>query len=68
MEKDSKAAGDLVMAEKLAECADVILLHSKGRILQVKGSFEPAHKAYMALALAASEAIKAFVALDESLR
>ena len=68
MEKDTGKAGVMPLAAKLEECADLILLHSKGRILRVKGPFEPAHKAYMSLALAASEAIKAFVALDESVK
>ncbi len=68
MEKTTKTADVTPLAARMEECADLILLHSKKRILRVKGPFEPAHKAYMALALAASEAIKAFVALDESLK
>ena len=68
MEKDTWTTGESSLAQAAEECADRILLHSKERILRVKGSFEPAHKAYMSLALAASEAIKAFVALDESLK
>ena len=68
MEQATKTIDHTPMAAKAKECADSILLHSKERILRVKGPFEPAHKAYMALALAASEAIKAFVALDESLK
>jgi len=68
MEKDTRTTGESSLAKTVAECADHILLHSKERMLRVKGPFEPAHKAYMALALAASEAIKAFIALDESLK
>jgi hypothetical protein len=34
----------------------------------VKGLYQPEHKAYMALAVAIGEAIKAFIALDESLK
>jgi hypothetical protein len=68
MEKDTKTANGVVLAAKLEECADLILLRSKDQILRVKGSFAPEHKAYMALALVASEAIQAFVALDESLK
>jgi hypothetical protein len=67
MNKDKQTAG-VTLAVKAEECADLILLHSKERMLRVKGPFEPAHKAYMSLALAASEAIKAFVALDNSLK
>ena len=68
MVKNAQATNENPFAETAHQCADRILLHSKERILKVKGPFEPAHKAYMALALAASEAIKAFVALDESLK
>ncbi len=68
MEKATKTAGVTPLAAKMEECADLILLHSKERIVRIKGPFEPAHKAYMALALAASEAVKAFLALDESLK
>ena len=68
MVKDTQTANETPFAETAHECADRILLYSKERMLKVKGPFEPAHKAYMALALAASEAIKAFVALDESLK
>jgi hypothetical protein len=68
MEKKTSMAGATPLATKAEECADLILLHSKERMLRVKGPFEPAHKAYMSLALAASEAIKAFVALDNSLK
>ena len=68
MTKYQWTTGDTPFADVAAEIADRILLHSKDRVLQVKGAFAPEHKAYMALALAASEAIKAFVALDESLK
>lgn len=68
MEKDTRMTSGMDLVEKLEECADLILLHSKERILRVKGAFEPEHKAYMALALAASEVIRAFVTLDESLK
>ena len=68
MEKDSKATCDMVMAEKMEECADMILLHSKDRMLRVKGPFEAEHKAYMALALAALQTIQAFVALSKTLK
>jgi hypothetical protein len=68
MNKDKQTVGVTPLAAKAEECTDLILLHSKERMLRVKGPFEPAHKAYMSLALAASEAIKAFIALDESLK
>jgi hypothetical protein len=67
-EKDTQTAGESPFAETVTRCADSILLYSRDRMWRVKGPFEPEHKAYMALALAASEAIKAFVALDESLK
>jgi hypothetical protein len=35
---------------------------------RVKVQHPPEHKAYMALAVAIGEAIKAFIALDESLK
>ena len=68
MEKNPQTAGQSPFAATALECADNILQQSKALVLQVKGPFEPAHRAYMSLALAASEAIKAFVALDESLK
>ena len=68
MEKNTHTAGQSPFAETALACADNILQQSKAIVMQVKGPFEPAHKAYMSLALAASEAIKAFVALDESLK
>ena len=69
MEKNTQTAGaSSPFAATALECAYNILQQSKERVLQVKGPFDPAHKAYMSLALAASEAIKAFVSLDESLK
>jgi hypothetical protein len=50
------------------ETSALILLHSWKRMLPVKGPRQPEHKAYMALAVAIDEAIKAFIALDESLK
>jgi hypothetical protein len=35
-------------------------------MLVIKGPYQPEHKAYMALALAASETIKAFLALMQA--
>jgi hypothetical protein len=37
-------------------------------MLKIKGPYQPEHKAYMALTLAASEAIRAFFALDASMK
>ena len=68
MGKYKWTTGETPFAEVAAELADRILLHSKDRVLQVKGSFAPEHKAYTSLALAAAEAIRAFVALDEGLK
>jgi len=68
MTKDTWLQRQGSLSEMTARCADHILLHSKDRMLQVKGPFEPVHKAYMSLAMAASEAVKAFAALDESLK
>jgi len=68
MKKDTWTPGDGSLTEMAAKCADRILLHSKDRMRQVKGAFEPVHKAYMSLAMAASKAVKAFAALDESLK
>jgi hypothetical protein len=50
------------------EASNLILLHSWDRMLPVKGPRQSEHKAYMALAVAIDEAIKAFIALDESLK
>ena len=68
MGKNYQTTEQSPFAETALACADNILQQSKALVLQVKGQFEPGHKAYMSLALAASEAIKAFVALDESLK
>jgi hypothetical protein len=58
----------MVVAEKMEDCADLILMRSQDRMLRVKGQFEPEHKAYMALALAASAAIRAFMALGKTMK
>ena len=68
MEKDTRTKGADTWKEAAEEAGSAILLHSWERMKRVKGAFEPEHKAYMALALAAAEAIKAFIALDESLK
>jgi hypothetical protein len=50
------------------EASSAILLHSWERVRRVKVQLPPEHKACMALAVAIGEAIKAFIALDESLK
>jgi hypothetical protein len=49
------------------EAGSAILLHSWERMRRAKTPYLPKRKAYMALAVAVDEAIKAFIALDESL-
>ena len=50
------------------EASHAILMQSWERMKRVKTQHPPEHKAYMALAVAITEAIKAFIALDESLK
>jgi hypothetical protein len=42
-------------------------MQSWERTLKIPLPYQPEHKAYMALAMVVVEAIKAFIALDESL-
>ena len=51
----------------LEEASSLVLTHSWERLRQVKAPYQPEHKAYMALAVTINEAVRAFIALDESL-
>jgi hypothetical protein len=68
MNKDKQMADTSALEPTAEECSLLILLRSKERMLRVQGPFQPEHKAYMALACAATEAIRAFLALDESIK
>jgi hypothetical protein len=68
MNKDKQTADTSALEATAEECSLLILLRSKERMLRVQGPFQPEHKAYMGLACAATEAIKAFLALDESMK
>jgi hypothetical protein len=68
MEKNTRTQNKSAWKDAAEEAANSILLHSMDRMLKVKGPYQPEHKAYMSLTLAASEAIKAFLALDESMK
>jgi hypothetical protein len=68
MKNDEQSADTSALEATAEECSMLILLRSKERILKVPGPFQSEHKAYMALACAATEAIKAFLALDESMK
>jgi hypothetical protein len=68
MEKYTRTADASALEVTAAQCIDLILLRSKGRMYTMKGPYLPKHKAYMALACAATEAINAFLALDESMK
>ena len=48
------------------KASSLIIQHSWERLLQ-HPPYQPEHKAYMALVVSIVEAIKAFIALDESL-
>jgi hypothetical protein len=67
MEKD-RPTQDAAWKDTAEEVVSSILLHSRDRMFKVKGPYLPEHKAYMALAVTIGEAIKAFIALDESLK
>ena len=68
MEKNTCTQNAAAWKDTAQEAASSIILHSRDRMLQIKGPYQPEHKAYMALAVAIDEAIKAFIALDESLK
>ena len=68
MEKNTHTLNGVSWKETAEEAASLILRHSMDRILNVKEPYQPEHKAYMALALAASETVRAFLALDESMK
>jgi hypothetical protein len=68
MEKDTRTKRADAWKKTAEEASSAILLHSWERMRRVKMQHPPEHKAYMALAVAIGEAIKAFIALDESLK
>ena len=68
MEKNTRTQNAAAWKATVEEAASLILRHSIDRMLKVKEPYQPEHKAYMALAVAIDEAIKAFIALDESLK
>jgi hypothetical protein len=54
--------------DSVTEAASLIILQSKERMWKIKGPYQPEHRAYMSLVVSIEQAIKAFVALDESLK
>ncbi|MDR2573398.1 MAG: hypothetical protein LBC94_03455 [Desulfovibrio sp.] len=66
MERDAQTDGTDGWKTTAEDAVSLILQHSWERTVQVKGPYQPEHKAYMALAVTVSEAVKAFIALDES--
>jgi hypothetical protein len=68
MEKKIRTRNETTWKDAAEEAANSILLHSRDRMLMIKGPYQSGHKAYMALSLAASEAIRAFLTLDESMK
>ena len=68
METNTRAQDAATWKDTAEEAASLILRHSMDRMLTVEGPYQPEHQAYMALALAASETIRAFLALDESIK
>jgi hypothetical protein len=67
MKKNTRTRNEATWKDTAEEAASGILLHSRDRMLKIEGPYQPEHKAYMALALAASETIRAFLAFDESM-
>jgi hypothetical protein len=68
MEANTRSQNVASWKDTAKEAASPILRHSMDRMLTVEGPYQPEHQAYMALALAASETIRAFLALDESIK
>ena len=68
MEKNTRTQNASIWKDTVEEAASLILRHSMDRMIKVKEPYQPERKAYMALALAVSEAIRAFLALDESIK
>ena len=68
MEKDTRTEKTDTWKNLAEKAGNAIILHSWERMEQVNGQYPPEHKAYMALTVAIDEAIKAFIALDESLK
>jgi hypothetical protein len=66
MEKNTRTWNGATWKDAAEEAASIILQRSMDRMIKVEGPYLP--KAYMALALAASEAIRAFLALDASMK
>ncbi|MDR1616025.1 MAG: hypothetical protein LBR98_03345 [Syntrophomonadaceae bacterium] len=68
MEKNARAQNEVAWKDTAEEAVGLILQHSWDRVSKVEGPFLPEHKAYMALTVVIDEAIKAFIALDESMK
>ena len=67
MEKDTRMES-AAWQDTVEETASLIIIRSKERMWKIKGPYQPEHKAYMALVVSIDEALKAFIALDESLK
>jgi hypothetical protein len=68
MEKDTRTKRSDAWKKTAEGASSAIILYSWERMRRVKVQPPPEHKVYMALAVAIGEAIKAFSALDESLK
>jgi len=68
MEKDTWKERADEWKNAAEEASSLIIKHSLKRLLQHKLPYQPEHTAYMALAVTIDKAIKAFIALDESLK
>ena len=68
MEKDTRIMESAAWKDVAEKASSLIIQHSWERLLQHKLPYQPEHKAYMALVVSIIEAIKAFIALDESLK
>ena len=67
MKKNTQTESADAWKNAAEEASSLIAQHSLKRLLQHKLPYQPEHKAYMALVVTIIEAIKAFIALDESL-
>jgi hypothetical protein len=67
MEKNTWAKRTNAWKKAAEKARNLIIWHSWERLSLQKLPYQPEHKAYMALVVSIVEAIKAFIALDESL-
>ena len=66
MEKNTRIQNEAAWKDTPEETASVVLRHGRELMFEVKAPYQPGHKAYRDLALAASGPIRAFLPLTKA--